>query len=355
MTAAVSCPARVGSSPRAEYGRLPMPEPPYPDGAPTSAIHIRNTFYRMGFTNKETVALMGAHTIGRAFKDRSGVCENWSGDAGATAYTRPTWIAKVFSCIVKIRHIPPPHAYGHVHVHAKLWVMCISFTFLFCLEIRLHASCLILHTCNIYVNQANGAGGIGMAGGCSWTKNWLHFDNSYFKRGVGDVSSMPVRVEGDGRDGEKSSVHKSTSHAANNIESSVGRVPAHERVDSVESHEKKSIVAPFAVPPMTHARAIGEVTASDRRVPLRATPSPGRSAPHLHSRQPPVPDKELLWLSTDRALHDAPEFRVYFLKYAKDQQAFFDDYAAAHKKMSELGTKFSPPCGISLPSFSVPT
>ena len=21
-----------------------------------------------------------------------------------------------------------------------------------------------------------------MAGGCSWTKNWLHFDNSYFKR-----------------------------------------------------------------------------------------------------------------------------------------------------------------------------
>ena len=26
------------------------------------------------------------------------------------------------------------------------------------------------------------ADGVGMAGGCPWTKNWLTFDNSYFSR-----------------------------------------------------------------------------------------------------------------------------------------------------------------------------
>ena len=49
---------------------------------------------------------------------------------------------------------------------------------------------------------------------------------------------------------------------------------------------------------------------------------------------------QLLWLPTDQALYDCPEFRPYFLKYARSQDAFFVDYAAAHVKMSELGAKF---------------
>ena len=87
-----------------------------------------------------------------------------------------------------------------------------------------------------------------MPGGCSWTKNWLSFDNSYFKRLDSDTAD----------------------------------------------------------------------------------------------------DYELLWLSTDQALYDCPEFRPYFMRYGHDEQSFFNDYAIAHKKMSELGARWDPPNGIVL-------
>jgi len=103
--------------------KLPCPMAPFPDGAASADVHIRNIFYRMGFTNKELVALCGAHTIGRAFKDRSKVCPHSSGDQGATKYTNPTYIT---------------------------------------------------------ANNMTGA----MAGGCSWTEKWLTFDNTYYKRGL---------------------------------------------------------------------------------------------------------------------------------------------------------------------------
>ncbi|KAL5788847.1 hypothetical protein ACOSP7_005796 [Xanthoceras sorbifolium] len=48
----------------------------------------------------------------------------------------------------------------------------------------------------------------------------------------------------------------------------------------------------------------------------------------------------LLQLPTDKALLDDPEFRNYVELYAKDEDAFFKDYATSHKKLSELG--FSP-------------
>lgn len=75
---------------------LPCAFAPYPDGAPSADVHLRNVFYRLGLNNRDTVALCGAHTLGRAFKDRSGVCPYSSGDQGATIYTRPTAVAKVF-------------------------------------------------------------------------------------------------------------------------------------------------------------------------------------------------------------------------------------------------------------------
>ena len=49
---------------------------------------------------------------------------------------------------------------------------------------------------------------------------------------------------------------------------------------------------------------------------------------------------QLLWLPTDQALYDCPEYRPYFIKYARSKEDFFTDYAAAHKKMSELGARF---------------
>ncbi|XP_022775436.1 probable L-ascorbate peroxidase 3 [Durio zibethinus] len=48
-------------------------------------------------------------------------------------------------------------------------------------------------------------------------------------------------------------------------------------------------------------------------------------------------DSDLLKLPTDKALVDDPKFRYYVQLYAKDEDAFFRDYAASHKKLSELG------------------
>lgn len=45
----------------------------------------------------------------------------------------------------------------------------------------------------------------------------------------------------------------------------------------------------------------------------------------------------LLKLPTDKALLEDPEFRRYVELYAKDEDAFFKDYAESHKKLSELG------------------
>lgn len=42
---------------------LPCPCAPYSDGSPSADAHIRNIFYRLGFNNKEIVALCGAHTL----------------------------------------------------------------------------------------------------------------------------------------------------------------------------------------------------------------------------------------------------------------------------------------------------
>jgi L-ascorbate peroxidase len=93
----------------------------------------------------------------------------------------------------------------------------------------------------------NSTKGVGIVGGCSWTINWLQFDNSYFRR--------PFELLG--RNGEAATA-----------------------------------------------------------------------------------DPELLWLPTDQALLDAPEFHEHFVRFAQDQAAFFEEYAAAHRKMSELGAKF---------------
>lgn len=49
----------------------------------------------------------------------------------------------------------------------------------------------------------------------------------------------------------------------------------------------------------------------------------------------------LLKLPTDKVLVEDPAFRRYVELYAKDEEAFFKDYAESHKKLSELG--FTPP------------
>lgn len=48
-----------------------------PDGA-KKQDHVRDVFYRMGFNDREIVALIGAHALGRCHKDRSGFDGPWT-------------------------------------------------------------------------------------------------------------------------------------------------------------------------------------------------------------------------------------------------------------------------------------
>jgi len=167
---------------------LPDPAPPFPCGAQDPATHLRNIFNRMGFEDEGIVALSGAHTLGRAFHERSGTTEHGYGDAKASKYTK--------------------------------------------------SACPVRH---------DGKEGVGMAGGKAWTKNWLSFDNSYYQ----------IVQRGQ--------------------------------------------------------------------------------------------DDDLLWFPTDAALHKDEKFKPYFEKFAASQDAFFEAYSRAHKKLSELGSKFEPAEGFTLP------
>lgn len=151
-------------------------EDPMPEG------HLRKVFYRMGFNDEEIVALSGAHTFGRAYKDRSGL------GAEKTKFTD-----------------------GATQV------------------------------------RADGKEAKYTPGGSSWTKNFLVFDNSYFQT-VPDESADP----------------------------------------------------------------------------------------------------ELLKLSTDKVLFVDPAFKPFAEKFRDSQDAFFESYAKAHKKLSELGSKFDPEGGIKI-------
>eukprot|EP00270_Netrium_digitus_P005050 TRINITY_DN16566_c0_g1_i1.p1 TRINITY_DN16566_c0_g1~~TRINITY_DN16566_c0_g1_i1.p1 ORF type:complete len:353 (+),score=63.69 TRINITY_DN16566_c0_g1_i1:62-1120(+) len=59
-------------------------------------------------------------------------------------------------------------------------------------------------------------------------------------------------------------------------------------------------------------------------------------------------DEELLVLPTDAVLFEDEGFKVYAERYLVDEEVFFSDYAASHKKLSELGAKFDPAEGIML-------
>jgi len=168
---------------------LPSAMPPYGCGAKDAPTHLRNIFYRMGFDDEGIVALSGAHTLGRAFKERSGVVEQGYGDGKASKYTG--------------------------------------------------SGCPVRH---------DSKAGVGMPGGMSWTKNWLTFDNSYFQALKGGK------------------------------------------------------------------------------------------------------DADLLRLPTDEALYQDPKFKAHFDRFADSQEAFFDAYSRAHKKLSELGSKFEPAQGFTLPA-----
>lgn len=67
-----------------DFGRVDAPKgcPVPPNGllpdAAQGAEHLRQVFYRQGFTDREIVALSGAHTLGRCHKVRSGFDGKWT-------------------------------------------------------------------------------------------------------------------------------------------------------------------------------------------------------------------------------------------------------------------------------------
>jgi enolase len=185
VTRPEDCPGDTTRGTGANAG-LPDAEAPFGCGAPDPAQHLRNIFYRMGFNDQEIVAISGAHTLGRAFKERSGLVAEGYGESNACPFTKAVGLNPI---------------------------------------------------------RKDGKAGVGMPGGKSWTKKWLKFDNSYY----------------------------------------------------ADYKEK---------------------------------------------------DPNLAWFSTDRCLHEDQAFTPTFRKYAADQNVFFADYALAHAKLSELGSKFEPAGGI---------
>jgi L-ascorbate peroxidase len=53
-------------------------------------------------------------------------------------------------------------------------------------------------------------------------------------------------------------------------------------------------------------------------------------------------------MSSDRAVYTDEGFRPFAEKFRDSQDAFFESYAKAHKKLSELGSKFEPADGLVL-------
>uniref|UniRef100_A0A0E0BPS3 L-ascorbate peroxidase n=1 Tax=Oryza glumipatula TaxID=40148 RepID=A0A0E0BPS3_9ORYZ len=69
----------------------------------------------------------------------------------------------------------------------------------------------------------------------------------------------------------------------------------------------------------------------------------GRARPERSGDIKERRDEDLLVLPTDAVLFEDSSFKIYAEKYAADQDAFFEDYAEAHAKLSNLGAKFDPP------------
>ena len=212
-----------------------------------------------------------------------------------------------------------------------------------------------------------------MAGGMSWTKNWLQFDNSYYrrphrprkdkekenereKRSQKGFSSQEVSVE-DCRNGSKVSLRKSESSSTSN---SADRALA----DGTKGLRCLEIAQEqVQMPAQNHisrdrakelTAAVGDASCSDSNSNCYSLGSGSKrrlsssSSPSIASYCPFSCRSELLWLPTDDALCKAPEFKFYFEQYAADQKLFFSDYASAHRKMSELGARFDPPEGIGI-------
>lgn len=82
----------------ASSGKACPPDGRLPDAA-RNADHIRAVFYRMGFSDREMVALIGAHAVGRCHTDRSGFDGPWT-------FSPVTFSNEYFRLLVEEKWVP---------------------------------------------------------------------------------------------------------------------------------------------------------------------------------------------------------------------------------------------------------
>lgn len=139
---------------------MPPPLPPPP--LPPPVQHLRNVFHRMGLSDKDIVALSGAHTLGRARPERSGFGKKETKYTKVGAARLATW------CQAPLRQ-------------SALQQGPRALTLLFA---RAASACQpAAHHAGAHPRAPTPAvqDGPGAPGGSSWTVQWLKFDNSYFK------------------------------------------------------------------------------------------------------------------------------------------------------------------------------
>lgn len=90
-----------------------------------------------------------------------------------------------------------------------------------------------------------------------------------------------------------------------------------------------------------------ELLKSSTKFPTPSNPPTGYSQqkPSSSAAGEDSTGRRLFIFSTDQALIKDPKFLEYVMLYEQDEEAFFRDYAASHKKLSELG--FVPPAWTS--------
>jgi catalase (peroxidase I) len=155
-----------------------------------------------------------------------------------------------------------------------------------------------------------------MSGGCSWTRNWLQFDNSYYLRIFEELQFLN-KQQLQSKQHEKLNTNLFINNNKNNNN------------NNKNSNKKNNLNN-------TDIKSNNNNNNDNNNNNNNNDNNDNNNNNNNNSNE----KEELLWLPTDQALFDSPEFRPYFIRYATDCNIFYNDYKKAHTKMSELGAKF---------------
>ena len=178
-----------------------------------------------------------------------------------------------------------------------------------------------------------------MPGGCSWTRNWLTFDNSYY-----------------------TILHTNQSKRSANHSHSQSQSRAH----SHASGEKLNEIDGISVPGTTSTANTTPIStnntnnSNNTNMNSKQTKQKEIDSDYNHNQPTAQPQtqpqsmgididtSQLLWTSADKAVSESPEFSGYFRQYATNTGAWFSEYRDAHVKFSNLGVRFQPIDGIDI-------